>query len=105
MADVTVYTEGGQAIGTTFAIPELPQEASRLLDELSIPADLYERCLYSTGTTIGENVQIRGRWYRLARAPSGSGTTLWAPLALPCPPSSSFGPGRQAATSMPCSSP
>lgn len=69
MADVTVYIEGGRAIGTTFAIPELPQEASRLLDELSIPADLYERCLYSTGTTIGENVQIRGRWYRLARGP------------------------------------
>ncbi|MBC7228472.1 MAG: HAMP domain-containing protein [Thermoflexales bacterium] len=69
MADVTIYIEGGQALGTTFAIPELPQEASRLLDELSIPADLYERCLYSTGTTIGENVQIRGRWYRLARGP------------------------------------
>lgn len=69
MADVTVYIEGGQAIGTTFAIPELPQEASQLLEELSIPADLYERCLYSTGTTLGENVQIRGRWYRLARGP------------------------------------
>ncbi len=69
MADVTVYIEGGRAIGTTFAIPELPQDIPRLLDELSIPADLYERCLYSTDTTIGENVQIRGRWYRLARGP------------------------------------
>lgn len=69
MADVTVYIEGGQAVGTTFAIPETPQEVLRLLDELSISADLYERCLYSAGTTLGENVQIRGRWYRVARGP------------------------------------
>ncbi len=69
MADVTVYIEGGQAIGTTFAIPEQPQEASLLLDELSIPADLYKRCLYSNQVTLGENVQIRERWYRLARGP------------------------------------
>jgi len=69
MADVTVYLDGGRAIGTTFAIPEMPVEAAQLLDELSISPDLYERCLYSTGTTIGENVQIRGRWYRLARGP------------------------------------
>ncbi|MCX7854774.1 MAG: ATP-binding protein [Anaerolineae bacterium] len=69
MADVTVYIDGGRAIGTTFATPELPQEVSLLLDELSISADLYERCLYSMETTIGENVQIRGRWYRLARGP------------------------------------
>lgn len=69
MADVTVYLDDGRAVGTTFAIPEQPSDVLQLLDELSIPADLYKRCLFSNEVTLGENVQIRGRWYRLARGP------------------------------------
>ncbi len=69
MADVAVYLDGGQVVGTTFAFLEQPTEVPRLLEELSISADLYERCLHSTEITLGENVQVRGRWYRLARGP------------------------------------
>ncbi len=85
MADVTVYLDGGRVVGTTFTIPEQPLEASQLLDELSISADLYERCLYSNEVTLGENVQIRGRWYRLARGPLrvGNNTLGVFGVALP----------------------
>lgn len=85
MADVTVYLDGGRAVGTTFAIPELPLEASQLLDELSISPELYERCLYSSETTIGENVQIRGRWYRLARGPLRVGNDVLGVFGVALP--------------------
>ncbi|MCS7179337.1 MAG: ATP-binding protein [Anaerolineae bacterium] len=85
MADVTVYLDGGRAVGTTFAIPEQPLDAARLLDELSIPVDLYERCLYNPETTVGENVQIRGRWYRLARGPLRVGNDVLGVFGVALP--------------------
>lgn len=85
MADVTVYLDGGRAVGTTFAIPAQPLEASQLLDELSIPADLYKRCLYSNEVTLGENVQIRGRWYRLARGPLRVGNDVLGVFGVALP--------------------
>ncbi len=85
MADVTVYLDGGRAVGTTFAIPELPLEASQLLEELSISPELYERCLYNSETTIGENVQIRGRWYRLARGPLRVGNDVLGVFGVALP--------------------
>ena len=69
VADVVLYLDEGRAIGTTFAFPEDQADTTALLDELAIPSDLYEKNLNNTDSTLGENVRIHGRWYRLARGP------------------------------------
>jgi PAS domain S-box-containing protein len=69
LADVIVYLDGGRAIATTFAGAEQATDEATLLDELSTTPALYESALYSTESTIGENIRIRDRWYRLARGP------------------------------------
>jgi signal transduction histidine kinase/HAMP domain-containing protein len=69
LAHVTIYLDGGRAVATTFALNEEPAIVDGLLDELSIPLDLYETILRSDNIITGENVRFRGRWYCLARAP------------------------------------
>jgi len=69
VADVIIYLDGGRAVATTFAVAEQDSDKTALLDELSITPALYESALHSTSSTAGENVLIRGRSYRLARAP------------------------------------
>lgn len=85
MANVTIYLDGGQAIGTTFVLAEYPAGNSDSLKALSIQPDLYEECLHSIETTLGENVQIAGRWYRVARGPLrvGNDTLGVFSVALP----------------------
>ena len=62
LAEVITYQDGGTAVGTTFG------EAISL-DALSISPELYENILHSTGSTLGENFRVSGRWYRIARNP------------------------------------
>jgi len=69
VADVVLYLEQGRAIGTTFAVPEETADTATTLDELSISPDLYERNLNNIESTLGENVRLHNRWYRLARGP------------------------------------
>ncbi len=69
LAHVVIHTENGRAIASTFTLGEQPAEAAVLLETLSIPQDTYDWILNSTETSLGENVEIRGRPYRLARGP------------------------------------
>jgi len=69
LADVTLHLQDGRAVATTFAFPDQPQEESALLDRLLVSPALYERILSNTEVTQGENIEVRGRWYRLAHAP------------------------------------
>jgi signal transduction histidine kinase len=64
---VIIYLDGGRAVATTFTSAEQPADVAALLNELSTTPALYERALYDSNITIGENVRIRGRSYRLAR--------------------------------------
>lgn len=73
LAHVVIHTEGGRAIASTFTLGEQPAEAAVLLEALSIPQDTYERVLNSTDTSLGENIAIRERPYRLARGPLSVG--------------------------------
>ncbi|MDW7991823.1 MAG: ATP-binding protein [Anaerolineae bacterium] len=85
LADVTIYLDGGRAVGSTFAFPEEPMEASRLLEELSIPSNLYEQRLHLIPITVGENTQIRGRWYRLAYGPLRVGNDVLGVFSVALP--------------------
>ncbi len=85
LAHVVIHTDGGRAIASTFTLGERPSEAAVLLEALSIPPDTYERVLNSMDSSLGENVEIRGRPYRLARGPLriGSGRLGVFTVALP----------------------
>ena len=67
LADVTLYLNDGQAVATTFGGSETT--ASDALAELSISPQLYQQVLRAEGQTQGEDVEIRDRWYRVARGP------------------------------------
>jgi len=81
LADLIIYLDQGRAIATTFISPD-PAE---LLKKLSISPQWYERSLYSTGATTGENLQIAGRWYRLARGPLRLGNENLGVFAVALP--------------------
>ncbi len=69
LADVIVYLGGGRAVAATFTGAEQATDGITLLDELSTTPALYENALHSTDSTLGENIRIRDRSYRLARGP------------------------------------
>ena len=85
VADVVLYLDEGQAIGTTFAVPEDAADTTLVMDELSISPDLYERNLNNTESTLGENVTIHNRWYRLARGPLRVGRDKLGVFAVALP--------------------
>jgi len=85
LADVVIYLDGGRAVATTFAFIEQSVDTATLLDELSTTPALYESALYSTGSTVGENVRIRGRWYRLARGSLRVGDDILGVFAVALP--------------------
>lgn len=66
LADVIFYRDGGQVIAATMGSQSMDAE---LLQSLSIPAEEYDRVRVSETTVQGENFQVDGRWYSLARAP------------------------------------
>ncbi|MGD1994213.1 MAG: ATP-binding protein, partial [Anaerolineae bacterium] len=66
LADVTIYLDQGRAVGSTLVVSDA---SPGLLDELSITSDLYQRALRAHDQTLGEDIEIRDRWYRVARGP------------------------------------
>jgi signal transduction histidine kinase len=64
LADVIIYLNDGRAIATTFGL-----DAQLSLETLSITPEWYEQILFSDDLTIGQNIQIRNRPYRLAQGP------------------------------------
>jgi two-component system sensor histidine kinase VicK len=66
LADVTIYLDEGQAVASTFVVSEAAPEE---FEELSITRELYQRALHADDQTLGEDVEIRDRWYRVARGP------------------------------------
>jgi two-component system sensor histidine kinase ResE len=85
LANVIIYLDGGRAVATTFTLAEQPEDAAVLLDELSTTPALYESALHSTSSTIAENVDIRGRQYRLARGPLRVGNDSLGAFAVALP--------------------
>jgi len=69
LADVIIYLDGGRAVATTFALAEQSAATEELLNKLSTTPDVYQGILYSEGSTMGEGIDVRGRSYRIARAP------------------------------------
>ncbi len=66
LADVILYTENGQAIGTTLVGD---QDGPQFLQTLSISNELYQQVINSNLTVSGENLQLLDRPYSLARGP------------------------------------
>jgi signal transduction histidine kinase len=85
VADVVIYLDGGRAVDTTFTLGAQEAETATVLDELSTTPALYESALYSSDVTIGENVRIRGRWYRLAHGPLRVGNDTLGVFAVVLP--------------------
>jgi signal transduction histidine kinase len=85
LADVIIYLDGGRAVATTFTVAEQDPDETALLDELSTTPALYESALHSTSSTAGENVHIRGRSYRLGRAPLRVGDDALGVFAVALP--------------------
>jgi hypothetical protein len=69
LADVVIYLDGGRAVATTFAFAEQPGDVKSLLDELSTTPSLYQSALHGTDSATGEDIEVRGRPYRLVRWP------------------------------------
>ncbi|HID89345.1 MAG TPA: HAMP domain-containing protein [Anaerolineales bacterium] len=76
LAHVTIYLYDGEAVrivSGTFLLPKEQTVATNVLDALAITPDVYQEILRSTGVTIGRNVTVRGRPYRVAYAPIAIG--------------------------------
>lgn len=84
LADVIVYTNGGQAVGTTFT-PDQPTGEEAFLNSLDIPSAAYERIVSDPNVTTGENIAIRDRTYRLARGPLRVGDDSLGVFAVALP--------------------
>ncbi len=67
LADVVIYLDGGQAVASTFTLAEEPDNVVEMLEKLSISPSEFEEALASTEIISGEEIEIRGFQYRLAR--------------------------------------
>jgi len=74
LADVIVYDSDGHASNSTFI--EQPAD---------ITPQLYDEILHSTGYTLGENLSIQNRLYRLARGPLRVGNERMAVFGVALP--------------------
>lgn len=66
LADVIFYSASGQAIATTLT-GDLTDKL--FVQTISIPAATYQTVIQQDSDVQGENLQVDGRWYRIARAP------------------------------------
>jgi signal transduction histidine kinase len=66
LADIILYDESGSAIATSLA-GQTTDEA--LLGDFSISQEEYLEVVGSKGNVAGENFELQGRWYSLARNP------------------------------------
>ncbi|MBN1179348.1 MAG: HAMP domain-containing protein [Anaerolineae bacterium] len=86
LADVTVYLDGGRAIASTFTFAEYATDGATVrLEDLSIVPELYESCLQATESVKGENVELYGRDYRIARGPLAIGNDRLAVFSVALP--------------------
>ncbi|HTX92755.1 MAG TPA: ATP-binding protein [Anaerolineales bacterium] len=90
LADVIIYTEGGQAITTTMGAQTLDVE---LLNSLSIPSADYDTVILSDTLVQGENFKVDNRWYSLARGPLRVGNDRIAVFAVVLPMNFVIQPG------------
>ncbi|HDQ70478.1 MAG TPA: HAMP domain-containing protein [Chloroflexi bacterium] len=67
LADIIIYLDGGQAVASTFTLAEQPEKVEAVLERLNISPSAFEDALQSTEITRGEEIEIRGFDYRLAR--------------------------------------
>jgi signal transduction histidine kinase len=82
LADVTIYLDRGNVIATTFA---LQGDDPAQQQDLAISPSAYQDVLSSDNSVSGENLQVHGRWYRIARGPlrvSGDKLAVFS-VALP----------------------
>jgi signal transduction histidine kinase/HAMP domain-containing protein len=84
LAEVTFHVGQGSAVVTTFTFLD-PENRAFLLDELSISPALYDEVIQSEKMTVGQNVRIRGRWYRLAQGPLSVGDDRFAVFTVGLP--------------------
>lgn len=66
LADVVFYDANGQAIATTFGT-QITDGLS--LQTISIEQSAYQRILLQDTIVEGDNLEVDGRWYRVARGP------------------------------------
>jgi two-component system sensor histidine kinase VicK len=85
LSNVTIYLNDGQAIASTFAPADSPSEEAAVLKGLSITPVLYKSVLESTDIVRGENTDVHGRSYGIARGPLrvGNDTLGVFSVALP----------------------
>lgn len=78
LADVILYDESGKALAAT-----LPGAID--LSGLSISADEFRRVVEARGNIGGENFELEGRWYSLARSPLRVGNDQLGAFAVILP--------------------
>jgi signal transduction histidine kinase len=85
LANVTIYLNDGQAIASTFAPADSTSEEATVLKGLSITPTLYKSILERADIVRGENTDVRGRSYGIARGPLrvGNDTLGVFSVALP----------------------
>ncbi len=66
LADVVLYNESGQAFATTLAGQSADEN---FLAGFQVAEDEYRQVVESKGNVAGENFELEGRWYSLARSP------------------------------------
>lgn len=66
LADVILYNESGQAFATTLAGQSTDEN---FLAGFQVAEDDYRQVVDSKGNVAGENFELEGRWYSLARSP------------------------------------
>jgi len=71
LADVIIYRNDGRAIATTLGVND-----SSTLDKLSITEAEFQQAILAKDAVIGENFDLFGRNYRLARGPLRVGNDL-----------------------------
>jgi signal transduction histidine kinase len=82
LADIIIYGDKGQAIGTTLRGNVLEADA---LSELSISEQSLQEILRSDGVVHGENFSLDGRWYSLVRSPLQVGSDRLGAFAVILP--------------------
>ncbi|MEP6895296.1 MAG: ATP-binding protein [Chloroflexota bacterium] len=67
LADVVIYDTNGKSIASTLV--SHGSEAPLFLQTISIQPSTYQQVINQDKTVEGDNVQVDGRWYKVARGP------------------------------------
>ncbi len=66
LADIILYEQNGNVIGTTFGTQSANPD---FLKSLSLPGETANQVMLSEGIVFGEDLQLEGRGYKVARSP------------------------------------